>query len=96
MLNWNEIISRIFEIYDCPVKYRLAEMLGVNKSVVSQWTTTNQKLWRKPTWEVLVKVVNDKGVTWDWLLEGREPKFREPTISSGSDEDDRNSVESTI
>ncbi len=86
MLIWNEVITRIFEVYDHPVKYRLAERLGINKSVISQWTTSNHKLWRKPTWDVLIKVVEDRGVTWDWLLEGREPKYREPpSMTSGNE-----------
>ena len=84
MLKWNEVTQRIFEIYDRPAKYRLAEMLGVNKSVVSQWTTSNQRLLRKPTWDVLTKVIDDKGVTWDWLLEGREPKYRQPPDTASS------------
>ena len=79
MVNWNEVTERIFEVYDRPAKCRLAETLGVNKSIVSQWTASNEKLWRRPTLDVLMKVVFEKGVTWDWLLEGREPKFRQPS-----------------
>ncbi len=71
-MNWQDIIGRIFEAYGNPPKNILANLLGVNRSVISQWTTHNEALFRRPTWDILRKVVVDKGVAWDWLLEGKE------------------------
>ena len=76
MLNWNEIVERIFEAYDSPPKSKLADMLQLDRSIISKWTTDDTEVKRHPTWGMLQKIVDEKGVTWDWLLEGREPKYR--------------------
>ena len=75
-MNWDEIIRRIFELYDSPRKNKLAATLHLDKSMISKWTTDDPETKRHPTWDTLKKIVDEKGVTWDWLLEGREPKYR--------------------
>jgi transcriptional regulator with XRE-family HTH domain len=78
MLKWQEIIVRIYELYGVKTQISLAKCLGVTRSLVSRWHLEDPDARRIPTWETMAKVVQDKGVTWDWLLEGREPKYREP------------------
>lgn len=71
-MNWQEITQRIFDAYGNLPKNKLAERLEIDKSIVSQWTTSSEKSWRHPTWDVLQKVTKDTGVTWDWLLTGKK------------------------
>lgn len=77
MLNWQEIISRIYELYDVKTQSSLAEALGVTRGLVSRWHMKDESKRRIPTWETVAKIVADKNITWDWLLEGRGPKYRE-------------------
>ncbi len=82
MLQWNAVIQRLFEIYGTATQKELAEMLDVTPALVSRWLTDNPKEKRCPTWKTLCKVIEDKCVTWDWLLEGRGPKYWEqPTAT---------------
>lgn len=76
MLNWNEIVIRVFEVYENPKPIELGRLLGIDRATVSKWTSRDSKTWRRPALEHLERVVADKNVTWDWLLEGREPKYR--------------------
>lgn len=76
MLKWNDIRDRIFDIYGSPKQKVLAEALGVDRATVNKWMSDDPEKHRNPTLEVLDKVVQAKGVTWDWLIEGREPKYR--------------------
>ena len=78
MLNWLEILSRIYELYGVKTQTSLAECLGITRSLISRWRMKDENKRLTPTWETMTKIVKDKGVTWDWLLEGREPKYREP------------------
>ena len=74
--DWGKITLRIFEVYGNPLKAHLAKELGISPTLVTQWTTENLRSWRHPTIEHLRKIVETKGVTWDWLLEGQWPKHR--------------------
>ena len=76
MLKWQEIIFRIYELYDVKTQISLAESLGVTRGLVSRWHMKDESKRRTPTWDTMAKIVEEKGVTWDWLLEGREPKYR--------------------
>lgn len=73
-LNWSEIVVRLFELYDVKTQTALGEKMGVKQTLISRWIKDAS---RAPTWETIRKVVADKNVTWDWLLEGRGPKYRE-------------------
>ena len=77
MLLWNEIRNRILDVYDSPKQKVLAEELGVDRATVNKWMSDDPKKRRNPTLEVLDQVVRNKGVTWDWLLEGRGRKYWE-------------------
>ena len=70
MLNWIEIRDRIFEVYKISKQKELADALNIDKTVVSRWMAKKESERRIPTMEILAKVVQDKGVTWDWLLTG--------------------------
>lgn len=72
-LNWNEIVNRLFELYGVKTQTALSEKIGVKQTLISRWIKDAS---RAPTWETIGRIVADTHVTWDWLLEGREPKYR--------------------
>lgn len=74
MFDLNEFLVRLFSVYDVRTQTELGKCLGVSQDLISNWKRGKAL----PTLEMLAKVVEDKGLTWDWLLEGREPKYREP------------------
>jgi transcriptional regulator with XRE-family HTH domain len=73
VLNHKEIVIRIFEIYETSKQIDLVAQLGIDKATINKWV----KGTRLPTLEHFEKIVIEKNVTWDWLLEGRGPKYRE-------------------
>ncbi len=75
MPNWPEIIDRIYEACDPKDQKHLAQMLGIYPSVVSRWRST-KKDKAYPSMDVLIQVADQSGVTLDWLITGRKPKFR--------------------
>lgn len=83
MPDWNGIIERIYEACNPKDQKSLADMLGVFPSVVSRWRSGKTGKGY-PSIEVLTKVSELKGVTLDWLLEGREPKYRPSTTTPPS------------
>ncbi len=50
----------------------LAEILGVKHPTVYQWVSNK----RGVPWEKLKDLADAEGISWDWLLEGKEPKYR--------------------
>lgn len=50
----------------------LMELFSVTQSAVSSWHTNRKQV----PWEKLKYLVDLENITWDWLLEGREPKYR--------------------
>ena len=72
MLDKQKIYQRFITFYQVETLYELATKLGVNHSVTYQWRDgTSPVPWRR-----LKALVDEQGVSWDWLLEGREPKYR--------------------
>ena len=77
MLNWQEIILRIYDLYEVKTQKSLAECLGVTRGLVSRWHMKDESKRCIPTWETMAKIVTEKQVSWDWLLEGRGPRDRD-------------------
>ncbi len=78
LLNFKEIGERFFSLYGDYSRDDLAALFGVGPSAISDWRNNRKKV----PWDKLVFAVQTKGVTWDWLLEGREPKYRNPGVKS--------------
>jgi transcriptional regulator with XRE-family HTH domain len=51
---------------------QLAGILGLNRKTVYQWESGT----RPVPWKRMKRVIDEHGIRWDWLLEGREPKAR--------------------
>jgi len=73
MLNCEEIVKRLFLLYGVSTQTALSEKIGVKQTLISRWIKDPV---RRPSWDTMEKVVADKNVTWDWLLEGRGPQYR--------------------
>jgi transcriptional regulator with XRE-family HTH domain len=73
LLNFNEIAERYFSLYGNFSQKVLAESIGVSQPAINNW----RKGRKKVPWDKLIRAVRDHNVTWDWLLEGRGPKYRE-------------------
>ncbi len=70
--NRKEISCRFLSLFANMSQSAIAKEIGVTQGAVSAW-----KLDRKPVpWEKLQYATQHKNVTWEWLLEGREPKHR--------------------
>lgn len=71
-LDWIEIANRIFLLYGAKTNEELGKELDFSGELVRQWRQVDPTKRRTPTWKTLEKVVQDKGVTWEWLLTGKE------------------------
>lgn len=72
MLNWNEIADRFFSLYPERQQSEIAKQFQVKQVSVSRWKNHIEKVPMR----VLEQVIDSEGVTWDWLFEGVEPKYR--------------------
>ncbi len=82
LLNFNEISKRFFSLFSNLDRSGLAGTFEVTPSSISEWRNNKKKI----PWDKLIYAVQAKNVTWDWLLEGREPKYREPpSMTSGNE-----------
>lgn len=73
MLEKINIYIRFSSCYHVKKPSELANMLGVERQVVNHWKSGASPV----PWRRLKQLVDEQGLTWDWLLEGREPKHRE-------------------
>jgi hypothetical protein len=72
MLDKRVISQRFFECHSLETPYQLAKKLGVHPPLVYRWHEGDAPV----PWRWLKLLVDEQGLTWDWLIEGREPKFR--------------------
>lgn len=66
-LNSREIAERFLSLYTVKNQSELARRLGVTPSAVSDWKKGRSAV----PWEKLIQVIEESGVSWDWLLEGK-------------------------
>lgn len=71
-IDYDSLPERFFSLFTVSM-YQLAKDFGVKQPQVSAWNTGKEKI----PWKWLEYAVDTHGVTWDWLLEGRGPKYRE-------------------
>lgn len=76
MLNNNEIVARIFELFGNIPQAEIAETLNVSEALVSRWKNDALKNGRAPSLKIMCKIVRMKNVTWDWLLTGEGERHR--------------------
>ena len=66
MLNWVDILRRILSLYKVRTQSELGMALGLTVNV----GLDSDRGGRIIPWEILEKVVEEKKVSWDWLLTG--------------------------
>ncbi len=62
------INRRALSVFDGELQEEVARLLGVSQSAVSSWKNCR----RQVPWEKLKMIVDAKGVSWNWLIEGEE------------------------
>lgn len=72
MFDRQAIYARFAGCYGAESAVQLAGILGVNRKTVYQWESGA----RQVPWKRMKRVVDEQGLRWDWLLEGKEPKNR--------------------
>ncbi len=81
MFDWVAIYNRFAEVYEAKHSTELARILGVSKQSTHYWKTGKSHV----PWRRLKKLVDEKCLSWDWLIEGKEPKLSciQNTLPSG-------------
>jgi len=74
MFDKKAIAARFFELHSSLNQKELAKKYGVKQPTVNNWKSGKSAV----PWKKLLHAVHEFGVTWDWLLEGREPKYLQP------------------
>ncbi len=70
MINKQDICGRFFSCYGEYSRRGLAKLLGVSQPTVTEWSSGGRVPWNK------LKYLSDsQGVSWDWLIDGMEPKL---------------------
>ena len=71
MLDKNGIYLRFIEYYPSETPYELAKLFKIDPAATYQW-----KEGKRPVpWHRLKTLVDEEGISWDWLLEGKKPKY---------------------
>lgn len=63
---------RFFSCFPEMNQREIAEHIKVRPPTVSQWQSGEKPV----SWNKLRFLVDSQGVSWDWLLDGIEPKLR--------------------
>ncbi len=71
MFNWQSIYERFLDGYGVKRTAELARILQVTKQTTHDWKTGKSHV----PWRRMKRLIDETGMTWDWLLEGLEPKF---------------------
>lgn len=73
MLDKTEVYERFALCHSAIRSAQLAKIFGVSRSTANRWKSGINPIPLKN-----LKVVVDKqGVTWDWLMDGKEPQYRQ-------------------
>jgi hypothetical protein len=75
-IDYKGLPNRFFSFFAGRTQISLAKEFNLKQPQLSAWKTGKEKI----PWERLESVVDSHGVTWDWLLEGRGPKYRKEEI----------------
>ncbi len=72
MFDKKAINERFFSFFAGRKQAELMALFAVKQATISQWQNHRKQV----PWEKLQYLVEKERITWDWLLEGREPKYR--------------------
>lgn len=88
MLDRQEIARRFFECYPTKTRYALAKNFGVHLSITYKW---HEGLAPVP-WHRIKDLVDEQGISWDWIIDGKEPKYRQRQNNEKPHPLDRNAI----
>lgn len=72
MLDRRDINTRFFECFPEDTRYALAKIFGVHTSLTYRWKNGEVPV----PWHCLKWLVDAHRLSWDWLIDGKEPKHR--------------------
>lgn len=70
--DWHNINQRFLSLFPGLSQKDLGKLVGVSQVSVNRWHNDKSNV----PWEKLKYAADAKNVTWEWLIEGRDPKFR--------------------
>lgn len=76
MFDWREINDRFLSFFPGESQYAIAEYYGISQPTVNEWATGKAQV----PWEKLKEFVDSRQISWNWLLEGLEPRDRNPKL----------------
>lgn len=88
MFDRKGIYERVMAQYSVVRPVELARKLGIRPQVVLQW----KEGVRQVPWLRLKALVDDQGLSWDWLIEGKEPKYRRHANKEAGQPFDRHGI----
>ena len=71
-IDYSNLPERFFSLFEGVPQKDLIVELRTQQAQASRWKSGKEKI----PWAILEYAVDNKKVTWDWLLEGIEPKHR--------------------
>ncbi len=88
MLDRKGIYERVMTQYSVTRPVDLARKLGVKPQVVLQWKDGV----RQVPWHRLKVLVDAQCLSWNWLIDGKEPKYRNPIKEESGHPFDRHGI----
>ena len=88
MFDRREIYEHFASCYPVETPSALAEILELTRQIVNHWKSGVRPI----PWHRLKTLVDEQGVSWDWLLEGKEPKYRHHAKKTEGQSFDRHAI----
>ena len=82
MFDRRGIYQRFADCHEAESPVQLAKIIGIDHASVFRWRKGEKPI----PWKWLQRIVDSRGVSWDWLIEGKGPKEL-PGYVIGSKED---------
>lgn len=84
MFDWTSIYERFTEGYGEKRPARLARLVGVTKQSAHDWKKGKSHV----PWRRMKALIDQEGLSWDWLVEGKLPKTsKRPKVTVSEDFD---------
>lgn len=88
MFDNQKIYQRFAECHSLETPVQLAKKLGLRHASVFRWRSGVKPI----PWKWLKSLVDEQGLCWDWLLEGKEPKYCPRTKKAPGSPFDRHAI----
>ena len=68
MVNWVDVLRRVMMLYNVKTQQELGMAIGIPAHIGMEGSAGGRTI----PWQILERVVEDRKVSWDWLLTGKE------------------------